>query len=355
MRNEHDWGRRLLRVLGLALVFLLLSRAFAAAGTAARFCGSAGLRYTGTISPAQQQTAAKAAQAMGLDLAFWAQTGGTARSEATGRSAAASGIACAGQPSLCLPAEYLSGSAPGPLQTDSCAVSAALARALWGSVAPLGQVLVWQGAPYKIVGVFEGEDALLLYPAAGQSAYANVELGGIPPDDPHGTALRFLQSAGLAGLEASPYLLAGPMLYWVVQLFCALPLLAAGLWLLALCLRRCWAHPLLLFAVGLAAALALPLGLSALPRWLVPGQWSDFTFWADTFGQITAQFGTLAALPATARDSALAGAVWQTLACGAGGGVAVAGYAGYAGYVGYVGYAAFLQKGLAKNSNTITK
>ena len=88
------------------------------------------------------------------------------------------------------PGRYTAGSAPGAGQTDGCAVSAALADALFGSRAVVGLELTVEGQPRRITGVFVSEEPALLCPAAQEDPAAGATaayLAGVAANDPRGT------------------------------------------------------------------------------------------------------------------------------------------------------------------------
>ena len=78
---------------------------------------------------------------------------------------------------------------------------------------------------------------------------------------------------------------------WLAQAACALPALIVGLALVVLLLRFICAlpgvlHGAALFALALAFAWAVPHFLQTLPGWLIPGRWSDFSFWPTLWTKI---------------------------------------------------------------------
>ena len=110
----------------------------------------------------------------------------------------------------------------------------------------------------------------------------------------------------------SPLLIPGGTLAAGAELMLWLPLLFAGLLLAArlagLYVRRYKSGlmpQILLFGLALLFARMLPSMLSALPAWLIPNRWSDFTFWAALLELPKQTLRDLIALPPTIKDVAL--------------------------------------------------
>ena len=157
-----------------------------------------------------------------------------------------------GDPALVWDPACLSGALPAPLDASGCAVSAALAWALFGSEDAVGLTLTWGDAVYTVRGIFDSEDCLALLPA------------------------------------------------WLPLAFAA-GVLAAAL-LRAAAHRPLWVRDAVGFALLLAAALALPVALAAWPAWLTPSRWSDFAWWGRLAGQPQGQFLAWLAAPCLGRD-----------------------------------------------------
>lgn len=306
---------RLWRWLVLALALWQL---FGTAQAVRRDTAGVGLRFAQPLETAQVEAACSAALESGLTVSFWGELQGEAKT-AAGRSASAVGVFCDGRPDQCWPAVYRSGTAPGTADSTACAVSEGLARALWGSTQVVGNVLHWQGKTYTVCGVFRDRENRLLY--LGQGDFTALELDGVDRDNPAEAALQYRNLAGLPTPAAS---LMGPMLDWGIAVGCWLPLLLPAGWL-ALWGLRWLGHrrrgEILLFAVALLLALALPGVLEGLPGWLIPARWSDFGFWTDLAGQAGEGIQTLLSLPPTGRDIALrrnlaAYLFWLVVSCG---------------------------------------
>ena len=139
---------------------------------------------------------------------------------------------------------------------------------------------------YFISGVFKSKSKTLLYPA--QSGFTHAALRGLSPDTPKTDAEQWAAATGAGKITAITY---GPQKAWLAQAACALPALIVGLALVVLLLRFICAlpgvlHGAALFALALAFAWAVPHFLQTLPGWLIPGRWSDFSFWPTLWTKI---------------------------------------------------------------------
>ena len=308
------------------------------------------------LSAAQAETLRTAAAARGAAAAFWREEKGAEiktafpgkepeEAFAAARTASARAVYISGGVALAFPARYVAGTAPGAGQADGCAVSTALADALFGSREAVGLALAVNGETRRVTGIFAAQEAAVLCPVTSAGGCTAVELapaaggarGTAAPGenetaqlrrgdgtaanpfaaDPRGSARAVLQAAGLGAAAARllPYgTLRGMLaaLAWL-PLAAAACLLARGLWQ-ALPLRG-GARWLAGLALALLAALALPAALAALPRWLIPARWSDVSFWSSLGETLRAALFTLTALPDTARDRALATLLLRAAAC----------------------------------------
>ncbi len=270
---------RLCRVLGWAL--LALAMLGLAARAAALPVGGYALRFARPLTAAGADALARAAAEQQLDLAVWRQTE-IALTAPSGRTANAGLLAVSGSPALCCPLRCLAGTYPGAGQQDGCAVSAALADALFGSRDVAGLTLEVDGKNRRITGVLDSAERFVLCPLGAAAGGTGAGLARLPAGDPRGAVQTLLRSAGLPQSEV--VLLPCGTLRGALLALAALPLVAAGLALLGRLWRALplqggarWAAG---FCAAVAAALALPALLAALPRWLIPSRWSDGSFWA---------------------------------------------------------------------------
>lgn len=257
------------------------------------------LRFKEPVSVLQADSLSKAAEDLGLNLALWKEESETITTD-LGRSSVAQRISVCGSPTLCFPAAYLYGSAPGAEQWDGCAISVGLADALFGSREVTGLELMVDDGKRRITGVVERKECFLICPdvTASDAGYTAASLEIKSGNNPRGTMQNLLQSAGLS--ENGTELLPTGTLRQIINAVAWIPLGVAAL----LFLHQLWrlaplgkmGRQVAAFALLLMAALALPDLLAALPRWLVPSRWSDMNFWMD-LGNLAKQslmaFGSL--------------------------------------------------------------
>lgn len=185
-----------------------------------------------------------------------------------------------GEATDCLPVQYLHGSAPGS-EGKTCAVSAELAESLFGSERVVGLRIRLQGQLYEIVGVFSAKDNVLLFPCMQNLSCA--ELRGISPDTPKADVEQWCVAAGL---PAPQCIRCGPQRVCFAKAFCWIPFFLTGCMMLIALLRISVSWPPLVrnafwFILALSLVLHFTAALYALPGWLVPARWSDFSFWQN--------------------------------------------------------------------------
>jgi hypothetical protein len=201
-------------------------------------------------------------------------------------------------------AEYIKGSAPGSTDNIGIAVSEALAHRLWGSLNIIGQGAEADGEHRIVRGIFRGDSelALLSFDIDDTSQYwTGAELYG---ETTHfGSAETF---AAASGLGTPDYLLTGGVISFA-SLLAALPLLIPLTYALILIIKYVRQYypkrvmPLF-FAGLLLFALFLPVLLDALPDWLVPARWSDFSFWSSALKQSGDNLREFLSVTPTLRD-----------------------------------------------------
>ncbi len=272
------------------LVGLQLLLQFRAVRTAQRY-PALGVAFAAPLT-AEQVEAANAwqqssANATGITASYWGSAQAAVRT-ALGRTADTTCIGYTGTAADCLPAEYVQGSAPGAVG-QQCALSTALAWQLFGSNDILGQTVTLNRVDYTISGVFTAKTSILLYPA--HSGFTHAALRGISQDAPKADAVQWAAAAGLPALQKLDY---GPQRVWLARVLCHLPAVLVGFCLLAAFLGLVHSTPPVLrhtayFAAALAFALLVPYFLQGLPGWLIPGRWSDFSFWPRLLQQIQSE------------------------------------------------------------------
>ncbi len=271
---------------GLAALLCLggLAWAFTWADAAARCWPVIGLRYAQPFTEEQvrqaEEYAAKQADAPdALWPTFWKEETGTARAD--GREAAATAVLVRGDAALAMPARCVRGGLPGAGDEAGCALSRQAAWQLFGADDVVGLAVDWNGRRYTVRGVWAGNDPVLGRGAAPGAGIIQLDLSGSVRGDEREAALNF---AAAAGLGTPSQLCYGQSVAAFARVCCYLPLAVAAAWSLAGAWRASRALPpvgrqVLWFAAALAAALCLPWLLGAMPGWLIPARWSDFSFW----------------------------------------------------------------------------
>ena len=257
------------------------------AGERARCDQTTGLRFAQPLTQAQIEAVygMPPETAGGITVSFWGQTTGAVTAGPARRAEGVACIAYCGSANDCLPVLYENGTAPGAVGRQ-CAVSAGLAQQLFGSADVTGLSVLYGRERYIVSGVFRAKDAVLLYPGTG--GYTCAELRGVSADTPKADAEQWCAAAGLGAPQCIVY---GPQRAWLAAVVSCLPLtlcvLAGTFLLLRVSLR--W-PPVARQGAWLAGALALacllPAALQALPGWLIPARWSDFSFWERLAEQI---------------------------------------------------------------------
>jgi len=236
---------------------------------------------------------------------FWHETQKTVSGEL--RKADAVCIYFSGDANLVWPSRFLSGSAPGVTDGSGCAVSSALAWTLWGSHDIVGKTLGVDGEVRTIRGVFEENDPLALLCVRDEDkshSFTAVELSGGPQSPARSDAQSFAAAAGLGPPDS--ILIGTPA--FLSEIIAVLPLLTLTVFAVAQLAGYMKKRPLVLkgtlFIALLALAVLLPTLLEALPDWMIPTRWSDFSFWGTLGRQIGADLREYLALAPRLRDVA---------------------------------------------------
>jgi hypothetical protein len=205
-------------------------------------------------------------------------------------TAEVTGILFSGEAGLIWPAQYLSGAAPGAADSAGCALSEPLAWRLWGGVDVVGKPVEIGGSGYWVRGVFAGAEEMALVSLGDENTsqgWNAAELAGASGQATRSGAESYAVASGLgkpdAVLTAAPALLA--------QWMAALPLAAVAgygvvLLFIGLWKRHHGARQIIFFVLAAGLAALLPALLGAMPDGLIPGSWSDFSFWGDMARQL---------------------------------------------------------------------
>lgn len=200
------------------------------------------------------------------------------------------GLFFSGDANLVWPAEYIAGAAPGVTDRTGCALSSSLAWRLWGGVDVVGKTVEINEITYTVRGVFEGEDALALVSTGeenvSQSFFA-AELAGGPVDATRDDIENYSIACGLGKPDA---ILKGAPAF-IARLMAIIPLLLMACYVAGMLIGWLWKshriiRQMILFALLLGFAALLPTLLDAMPDWLIPGSWSDFSFWESLLRQV---------------------------------------------------------------------
>jgi len=293
-------------LIGGFLFFFLLSQHYAKSFT--ELYPVTSLRYTEPIS---LQTAAEYKKSIAENResydfwpTFWSETYSTAKTTRSETDTA--NILFDGDAGLVWPQEFLSGTFPGELDTDGCAVSDALAWALWGSTDVTGLSFELDGVVKTVRGVFRQEEAICFTAgtAKDQKGWYNVELAGTYQEDAYTQVESFVQNLGLGTPDTivDHQFLSGAagILFWIPCLYAfVIALLFSVRYIKKMSpLFRGGSILLLLFCF----ALLLPIFLDTLPSWLLPTKWSDFNFWEALLDRIQGYLQSWVSMVPTMKD-----------------------------------------------------
>lgn len=214
----------------------------------------------------------------GLDWAAYAQGAyqTLGAEEYPGRAAKAPVLKFAGNPDVIAFFPLSSGRLPISGEAGVCAVDRTTAFALWNSLDVNGRRLVYEKKTYRIVGVLDVDQRLLLLSARDGDGLDRL---AVRSTDGY-SALTALESA--LGLMPEPFILGDAELTKALLFVCALP----GWILLLSCLsklkRRDGVFRLAGSGLTACAALAMLLwAVACVPVRLLPGRWSDFSFYVE--------------------------------------------------------------------------
>lgn len=280
------WNWQILWLFGIVLLSFFLSGY--AAGQE-RLYSTTGLRFSEVLGEEELQAVAAYQGDKTNDshiyASFWGEGTATVKVNDERSEEDVICIGFYGEAADCLPARYLRGGAPGNTG-KTCAISDGLAESLYGSVRVEGLQIGLEGELYEITGVFSARDKVVLYPSRKQLVCA--ELRGVSADTPRADVEQWCAAAGL---PAPRWIRYGPQRIMIVRFLCWLPEILTLTVLLIAGIRMSisWgilARSVLWFALAMGGALTLPVLLHALPGWLVPSQWSDFSFWSNLWEEI---------------------------------------------------------------------
>lgn len=298
------WPWRVLLVVGVLAQCLLLGWQ----QKQHRLYATTGLRFSEPLSEQALRQALEYAEieenSAGIYVSFWGQQQDTVTTQSARQAQNVFCIGFCGSATDCLPVSYQTGAAPGTFGTE-CAVSSALAEALFGSTDVVGLSVCWEDVSYTVSGVFAAKDCVLLAPS--RKNFCCAELRGVPTDTPKAAVNSWCRAAGLPTPQAVVY---GPQRVFLADCLALAPLLLAALFVLISLFRLSlsWSRAArwgVWFTLALVFALLLPVLVNALPGWLVPAKWSDLSFWQTLAEQIRRGQQALAQTPRLWRDYGL--------------------------------------------------
>ncbi|MCL2199651.1 MAG: hypothetical protein FWB80_12090 [Defluviitaleaceae bacterium] len=307
------------RVLTWGLLCILLVLGFREANAIGRF-SPVSLRFNAPICGDTAFRARQFSIANYESGSFWPTFWNQDRAELTvgARTSHVNAISFSGDATLVWPSPYIAGNAPGAIDAHGIAISEALAHTLWGSTDIIGQQVYVNEETRTVRGIFRGTTNLALIPFhiedTSQSWTAAELSGGI--SHPQRTPFaRFFPTrsdaesfAVSAGLGVPDYVIMGGALA-LARFMALLPVLVIAVYGVvrfvntvsqknAVVRSRFFAS-----LMGLIAfALLLPFVLNALPPWLIPNQWSDFSFWSTLLQQANNSTREFLSVNPTLRD-----------------------------------------------------
>ncbi len=221
------------------------------------------------------------------NMTFWREENGVASGML--RTAQATVIYYEGDSALATGMPCIEGVFPAGRQQNVCVLSTELSQQLFGSASTVGLTIQSETDSYKIVGVIPEKKPVMLCPDT-DGPFTAVEVPNTEnlKNDPEGELAKLLRQAELPPPDWILYRrdlsVLMSLMAWSPVLFCGLVLIGNGF---AACKKFYpWQREWLLFACLLLLAIGLPWIFSALPQWIVPPRWSDFSWWYNLFLQL---------------------------------------------------------------------
>ena len=297
-----------LKRLGIWCIFcILLALGFMEANAINRFHG-ASLRFntpiTGQAAYRARQYSISNAEQNPFWPTFWHES--VAEFTHGTRTVPVSTISFSGDAALIWPADFIAGSAPSVIDARGVAVSESFAHRLWGSTDIIGMSVYVDQLPRIVRGVFKGtaDIALLSFHIEDTSqSWTAVELAGGAPNPTRNNAESFAMASGLGRPD---YVLMGGAMA-LARFMAIFPILIPTVYALAQLIgfiRRHYRIAVVpaIFAGLILLAVSLPFLLYALPAWLIPTHWSDFSFWSQLSRQAGNDLREFLSAPPSLRD-----------------------------------------------------
>lgn len=298
----------LLAVLWAAFLVLLLAAFPGIERLAAHYPG-ASVRFSQPVDGASALAARRHTIDAGEDgfwPTYWSEENRTLEGDLF--TADAPCILYSGEGAAVMPLRFRYGGWPGAADEAGCVLSEGLAWQLFGGTDVVGMTVTVDGREYTVRGVSTGDDPLALLSTSDEGAadgWRAAEFTG----GPEGAAKADIESfLSAAGLPTDGSILMGWWLPLLARAALLLPLLIAAVWCVVLLLRDIkgggMARLLVTAGILLAGAFLLPTLLAALPDRLLPGKWSDFSFWTLLFEDAGAGVETFLSMAKWAPDLA---------------------------------------------------
>ena len=246
---------------------------------------------------------------------FWIET--VAKYSVEYNEVTAHCIIFSGDASRVWPVEDFSGGMPGVTDDIGCAVSSGLAFELWGDVDVIGKTLDVDGTSRIVRSVFYETHLLALVSARDEDlaqSYDAVELSGGNSTPDRESVERFAAASGL-GVPDSVLMGTPGFFAWLAA---ALPVVIVIVYRAAAFInrmRKCSAaiRRIFVFLLPLCVAVLIPGILEALPDWIIPTLWSDFSFWGSLFRQTGDNLREYLKLSPSLRDTGYAVLVFKQI------------------------------------------
>jgi len=231
---------------------------------------------------------------------FWSET--TVPISTPYRETHTRAIKFSGDAALVWHAKYLTGSAPSSLDGNGIAVSEALAHNLWGSTDIVGMTVLVNEEERTVRGVFQGNTELALISFHIEDTFQSWNGAELSENLTRRDAESF---ALVSGLGIPDYILTCGVIA-LADFMSLFPFIIIGAYVLvtlAKFVRKQFSFSTQIFIAALIpVAVFLPFLLNALPPWLIPTYWSDFSFWSSLFSQAGDSVREFLSTPPTLRD-----------------------------------------------------
>lgn len=236
-----------------------------------------------------------------IELSFWGQKS-DAKILYGDSTAIADVMFYKGNAAAFFPTNFVKGTYPASADSFGCAISNQLAWTLFRSADVLGLGILYNDTEYTIRGVFDsGKDLLAIFPIDEEQAkmqsleYTGVDLYGSFQGNRQDESKTLLSTVGLPATE---WLFDGKIWVDLVSGLSFVPVTLCVVWMFFRIFtgdksvnrdKNKSGKKWIIFILICILAVILSRVLVELPAWLVPSQWSDFSYWEvlkETFGKM---------------------------------------------------------------------